>query len=868
MAGRGRVGSAVGQVDVAALGLADVELAGAADLRRGVLDHLAPLGDPAREAAEREEDGEHARREAHGLVDEARVEVDVGVEPALHEVVVIEGDLLEPLGQVEQRVVDPERAEDLVGGGLDDRGSGVVVLVDPVAEAHEADLRRLVLDLHHEVVGVLAALLERGEHLEHGLVGAAVEGTEEGVDARRHRREEVGLRGADEPHGGGRAVLLVVGVQDEEEVERLDHGRVELEVGRGHAERHPKEVLDEAEVVVGVEERLPDRLLERVRRDGRQLRQQADRRDLDLLVVEGVEAVLVEGRERRDRRGQHRHRVGVAREALEEALEVLVEHRVLAHPLLEVGELGGRGEVAVDEEVGGLEERRVLRELLDGVSPVAQDPLVAVDVGDRARAARRVDEATVEGDVAGLLEQGRDVVAVVALGGLHEGEVQLLVRSGQGGTVGHVNVLLVGHFVDSTLSSVLGAEENEGAPVRLRSPEAANGRGDAFVGRRERDAHVLCPRRSVEVAGGCEDAARGQPLDRHPARLPRCRPEVEPGLGVVHAQAEALDGRKERGPARGIPRLLVLDVSRVGEGREHGALHRPGHHHPRVLAHFEEASDERRVARHEGAAVAREVRLLGEGVDAEEPLVRPTRDPGVEDRRRRGRLAGAGRARPPVELGIALVGRHDHPVLAGPADDLCQVLDAEHLSGRVARSVEPQQLRRRRRGEWTERGERVDRPRGGTREPGADVVRRVRHAWVGDDVIRAQAHEDRQPCDELLGADGGEHTCGVDVGHPAPRREPRRHRLAQVGSAPRQGVAVRVGGRREGLAHDAGRGVDGSAHGEVDEPRAGGSEGGVGEGARPLLDRSERVPGEVGEAAHPAGTSSPTRRAPAGAGRR
>ncbi len=193
-----------------------------------------------------------------------------------------------------------------------------------------------------------------------------------------------------------------------QQVERLDERRVDL-VGLGREpERHPQEVLGERQRVVGVEERLPDGLLVRVCGDGRQLRQQPDRGELDLLLVEGVEAVLVEGRQRRDRRRQHRHRVRVAGEAGEERLEVLVQHRVAADPVLELGQLVLRRQLAVDQQVGHLDEGGLLGQLLDGVPAVAQDAGVTVDVGDRALARGGVDEAGVVGDGAGVLEQRRD----------------------------------------------------------------------------------------------------------------------------------------------------------------------------------------------------------------------------------------------------------------------------------------------------------------------------------------------------------------------------------------------------------------------------------------------------------------------------
>lgn len=45
-------------------------------------------------------------------------------------------------------------------------------------------------------------------------------------------------------------------------------------------------------------------------------------------------------------------------------------------------QLGSRWKVAVDEEVGNFKERRILGQILDIISAIPQNPLIAVDVAD------------------------------------------------------------------------------------------------------------------------------------------------------------------------------------------------------------------------------------------------------------------------------------------------------------------------------------------------------------------------------------------------------------------------------------------------------------------------------------------------------
>src|SRR5664279_1251880 len=207
----------------------------------------------------------------------------------------------------------------------------------------------------------------------------------------------------------------MVGVQDEQLVERLDLDRVKvIRLGR-EAKGHAQEVLYQGQGVVGIQERLPDALLVGIGRDRGQLCHQANGRHLNLLSVKRVEAVLVERGQCRDSRGQHGHRVRVSGEAPEEAAQVLMQQCVAADPSIEVGQLVGARKLAVDKEVGGLQERGVLGELLDRVAAVAKDSGVTVDVGNRRTAGSGIDEAGVEGDSTGLLQQFGYVESVASL---------------------------------------------------------------------------------------------------------------------------------------------------------------------------------------------------------------------------------------------------------------------------------------------------------------------------------------------------------------------------------------------------------------------------------------------------------------------
>ena len=111
-----------------------------------------------------------------------------------------------------------------------------------------------------------------------------------------------------------------------------------------------------------------------------------------------VGEVVIEGRQRADRAGHHRHRMRVAAEALEEPAHLLVHHGVARDAIVEIGLLRRRRQFAVEQQVAGLQEVAVLGQLFDRIAAIEQDALVAVDIGDLGLAARRRGEAGVVGE--------------------------------------------------------------------------------------------------------------------------------------------------------------------------------------------------------------------------------------------------------------------------------------------------------------------------------------------------------------------------------------------------------------------------------------------------------------------------------------
>ena len=260
-----------------------------------ILDHFFPLRDPADGARNREQYGEHRGREAHRLQRDARIEIDVGIELLFDEILVVQGNLFELHGDVEQRIVlDTEFGENLMAGLLHDLGARIVVLVNAVPKSHQAVGIILVLGTLDEFRNA-ADRSNFAQHVECGFIGAAMRRTPETRASGGNAGERIGAGGAGKPHCRGRCVLFVIGVQNKNAVHGARQDRVWLVLLGRHRVAHAQEVGGVVEIVFRINERLTDRIFVRHGSERRNLRNHADRSDHALMRIGDVGGVVVEG---------------------------------------------------------------------------------------------------------------------------------------------------------------------------------------------------------------------------------------------------------------------------------------------------------------------------------------------------------------------------------------------------------------------------------------------------------------------------------------------------------------------------------------------------------------------------------------------
>ena len=194
-------------------------------------------------------------------------------------------------------------------------------------------------------------------------------------------------------------------------------------------EHHVQEVLAVSQMVLRIDERLADRLLVAERRDGGHFGQHAVHGQFGLFRIGRVAGVFVVDGQRTDDCAEDGHRMGVARKTSKQGLHALVQQRVPTDVGAEILELVGRGQLAVDQQVGRLAEVALFGDLLNGVAPIAEHARLAVEIADRAHRRPGIGIPVVQRDMPGHPVKLRDIDGPISLGPNPERQLVLLVAN-------------------------------------------------------------------------------------------------------------------------------------------------------------------------------------------------------------------------------------------------------------------------------------------------------------------------------------------------------------------------------------------------------------------------------------------------------
>ena len=116
--------------------------------------------------------------------------------------------------------------------------------------------------------------------------------------------------------------------------------------------------------------------------------------------------------------------MGVAAEAAEEGRQLLMHHGVVGDGVVELLHLVLGRQFAVKQQIAGLQEAGMLRQIGDGIAAILQHALVAIDEGDVAFGGGGGGEAGIVGEDVRLVVELADVDDIGALGARKDREVR------------------------------------------------------------------------------------------------------------------------------------------------------------------------------------------------------------------------------------------------------------------------------------------------------------------------------------------------------------------------------------------------------------------------------------------------------------
>ena len=217
----------------------------------------------------------------------------------------------------------------------------------------------------------------------------------------------------------------MIGVNNQQTAQSMHIQRVRFERLVRHSEAHAQEVVHIATRVIGVQHRLIATTAEDVRHNRAGLGHDDLGGLIELVGVGDIGGVRIERGQRIDGGGKHAHRMSGARERTHEGTEVFANHRLVIDVRAELLILSPARQLAMAQQPRHFQKIGVLAQLLDGVATVAQNRMLAVDVGDFRFALCSGEESGVERYPAVITQLGNDD-AIRPRTSLHHGQVELV----------------------------------------------------------------------------------------------------------------------------------------------------------------------------------------------------------------------------------------------------------------------------------------------------------------------------------------------------------------------------------------------------------------------------------------------------------
>ena len=141
-------------------GWSHVDLPGTVDAGFGIVHDFLGVGNPTGRPADGEHNREHLEGNAQSPHDDTAIKIDIGIELVLDEIGVVQRGIFQPLGDVEQGIINVQRRQQFVTGVADDSGTRIVISVNSMAKTHQTLAAGFVLGRGNESGTVVAGVVD------------------------------------------------------------------------------------------------------------------------------------------------------------------------------------------------------------------------------------------------------------------------------------------------------------------------------------------------------------------------------------------------------------------------------------------------------------------------------------------------------------------------------------------------------------------------------------------------------------------------------------------------------------------------------------------------------------------------------------